>query len=85
MMKTYTIIFWFCMLKICSYCNTDFSSVKRHEWGCKKKPNAHSTKSSCSLNVHPKTISIIENQMRTIMLIVLSVVVLIVLSVVVVL
>ena len=65
-MKKYTIIFWFCMVTVCSYCNTDFPSVKRHEWRCKEKPNAHSTKSSMVAQCTSQdNIPIIENQART--------------------
>ena len=54
------------MLTVCSYCNIDFPSVKRYEWRCKKKPNAHSTKSSMfAQRTSQDNITIIENQMRT--------------------
>ena len=54
------------MLTACSYCNTDFPSVKRNEWGYKKKPNGHSTKSSMFAQCTSQdNISTIENQMRT--------------------
>ena len=66
MMKKYTIIFWLCMLTVCSYRKTDFASVKRHEWRCTKKPNAHSTKSSIFVQrTSQDNIPFIENQMRT--------------------
>ena len=66
MMKKYTRILWFCMLTVYSYCNTDFPSVKRHEWICKKKPNAHSTKwPTFAQRASQDNIPIIENQMRT--------------------
>ena len=65
MTKKYAIIFWFCMLTVCSYCNTDFLSVKRHEWRCKEKPNAHSTKSSMfAERTSQDNIPFIENQTR---------------------
>ena len=54
------------MLTICSYCNTDFLSVKRYEWRCKKKRNVHSTKLSMfAQRTSQDNIPIIENQMRT--------------------
>ena len=54
------------MLTVCSYCNTDFLSVKRHEWRCKKKRNVHSTKLSMfAQRTSQDNIPIIENQMRT--------------------
>ena len=54
------------MLTACSYCNTDFPSVKRNEWGYKKKPNGHSTKSSMFAQCTSQdNIPTIENQMRT--------------------
>ena len=54
------------MLTVCSYCSTDFPSVKRHEWRCKEKPNAHSTKSSMfAQRTSQDNIPIIENQTRT--------------------
>ena len=54
------------MLTVCSYCKTDFASVKRHEWRCTKKPNAHSTKSSIFVQrTSQDNIPFIENQMRT--------------------
>ena len=53
------------MLTVCSYCSTDFPSVKRHEWRCKEKPNAHSTKSSMfAQRTSQDNIPIIENQTR---------------------
>ena len=54
------------MLTICSYCNTDFLSVKRYEWRCKKKRNVYSTKLSMfAQRTSQDNIPIIENQMRT--------------------
>ena len=53
------------MLTVYSYCNTDFPSDKRHEWRCKRKPNAQSTKSSMfAQSTSQGNIPIIENQMR---------------------
>ena len=53
------------MLTVCSYRNTDFPSVKSHEWRCKEKPSAHSTKSSMFAQLTSQdNIPIIENQTK---------------------